>query len=68
MVTLATLFYFTALGTLLPTLPKYVKDHLGGGGFAVGFSVGIFSVSAAILRPWAGRLGDRRGRRTPGSS
>ena len=63
LVTGATLFYFTALGTLLPTLPKYIKDELGGGGFAVGCAVGIFSVAAAVLRPWAGRLGDSKGRR-----
>ena len=63
MVTFATLFYFTALGTLLPTLPRYIEDDLGGGGFAIGLTVGVFSVGAAVLRPWAGRLGDRKGRR-----
>ena len=63
LVTFATLFYFTALGTLLPTLPRHIADDLGGGGFAIGLSVGIFSVGAAVLRPWAGRLGDRKGRR-----
>jgi MFS family permease len=62
-ITLATLAYFTACGALLPTLPKYVKDELGGSGVAVGVSVGVFSIAAAILRPWAGRLGDRKGRR-----
>ena len=30
---------------------------------AVGVVVGVFAVSAAIVRPWAGRLGDLRGRR-----
>ncbi len=63
LVTFATLFYFTALGTLLPTLPRHIEDDLGGGGFEIGLSVGVFSVGAAILRPWAGRLGDRKGRR-----
>ena len=62
-VTLATFLYFTALGSLLPTLPRYVKRELGGGGLQVGIAVGAFAVSAALLRPWAGRLGDRRGRR-----
>jgi MFS family permease len=63
MVTLCTLCYFSGLGTLLTTLPKYVKNELHGNGFVVGLSVGVFSVSAAVLRPWAGRLGDRKGRR-----
>jgi len=63
MVTLCTLCYFTGLGTLLTTLPKYVKNDLGGNGFSVGLSIGIFSIAAAILRPWAGQLGDRKGRR-----
>ncbi len=62
-VTAATFAYFVALGALLPTLPRYVEDELGGGGVAVGVVVGVFAVSAAIVRPWAGRLGDVRGRR-----
>jgi MFS family permease len=62
-VTLATLLYFMALGALLPTLPRYVKHQLGGGGLQVGIAVGAFAVSAALLRPWVGRLGDSRGRR-----
>jgi MFS family permease len=62
-VTLATFAYFLALGSLLPTLPRYVEDELGGDGFAVGLVVGSFAVSAAIVRPWAGRFGDRYGRR-----
>lgn len=62
-VTLATFAYFLSLGSLLPTLPRYVKDELGGDGFAVGLVVGAFAVSAAIVRPWAGRIGDRYGRR-----
>lgn len=62
-VTLATFAYFLALGSLLPTLPRYVADELGGDGFAVGLVVGSFAVSAAVVRPWAGRFGDRYGRR-----
>ena len=62
-VTLATFAYFISLGSLLPTLPRYVKDELGGDGFAVGLVVGAFAVSAAVVRPWAGRIGDRYGRR-----
>jgi MFS family permease len=62
-VTAATFAYFLAIGALLPTLPRYVEDELGGDGFAVGLVVGVFAVSAAIVRPWAGRIGDRYGRR-----
>jgi len=62
-VTAATFAYFLALGALLPTLPRYVEDELGGDGFAVGLVVGSFAVSAAVVRPWAGRFGDRYGRR-----
>lgn len=62
-VTLATFAYFLALGSLLPTLPRYVEEELGGDGFAVGLVVGSFAVSAAVVRPWAGRFGDRYGRR-----
>lgn len=62
-ITLAGFAYFTALGALLPVLPHFVEDQLGGGGFAIGVAVGAFSVSAALLRPAVGRLGDLRGRR-----
>ncbi len=62
-VTLATFAYFLALGSQLPTLPRYVEDELGGNGLSVGLVVGGFAVSAAVVRPWAGRIGDRYGRR-----
>lgn len=62
-VTAASLAYFAGTGMLLSTLPRYVEDVLGGSGVAVGVVVGAFSLSAAVLRPFAGRLGDRRGRR-----
>ncbi len=63
LVTVAALGYFTALGMHLPVLPRYVEDDLGGGGTAVGIAVGAFAVSAALVRPTVGRLGDRVGRR-----
>jgi MFS family permease len=63
LVAVATLAYFTADGLLLPAVPLYVEGPLGGGDVAVGITVGAFSVTALLLRPWAGRLGDRRGRR-----
>jgi MFS family permease len=60
---LASLAYFAAAGMLLPTLPRYVHGALGGGDIAVGVAFGAFSVTAVLLRPPAGLLGDRRGRR-----
>ena len=64
LITASGLFYFLAIGALLPTLPRYVEDELGGSGFDVGLVVGAFAVSAALIRPMAGRLGDVVGRRT----
>jgi MFS family permease len=40
-----------------------VEGPLGGGNIAVGLVVGAFSLSAFFLRPWAGAMADRRGRR-----
>ena len=57
------LAYFLALGMLLPVVPLFVKDELGGNNVAVGVAVGAFAVGAVLLRPFAGRIGDRAGRR-----
>jgi MFS family permease len=62
-VTLASLAYFTGDGVLLPAVPRYVQGPLGAGNVAVGLVVGAFSLSAFLLRPWTGGLGDRWGRR-----
>ena len=62
-VALAELAYFTADGMLLPALPRFVEGPLGRGNVAVGLVIGAFSVSAFFLRPWAGGVADRRGRR-----
>ncbi len=59
---LAALAYFFAEGVLVPAVPRYVQGPLGAGDAAVGLVVGAFSVSALLLRPWAGRLADQRGR------
>ncbi|HSP04546.1 MAG TPA: MFS transporter [Acidimicrobiales bacterium] len=60
----AGLCYFLSIAALLPTLPLYVEEELGGGGLEVGIVVGAFAVSAALIRPTVGRLGDVVGRRT----
>ena len=62
-VTASSLAYFVGVGMLLPTIPRYVEDVLDGGGVAVGVVAGAFAFTAALLRPWAGRIGDRSGRR-----
>jgi MFS family permease len=63
LVTLSTFAYFLTLGVLLPVVPLYVEEDLGGGAISVGFAVGAFAASAALFRPVVGRLGDERGRR-----
>lgn len=62
-VTGAGLAYFMAIGVLVPAVPLYVEDELGGTWFHVGLSVGAFFVTAAMLRPFVGALGDRIGSR-----
>jgi MFS family permease len=63
LITGALLAYFVGIGSLIPSLPHYVEDELGGSGVSVGIAVGAFAVSAALLRPAVGHIGDRRGRR-----
>jgi MFS family permease len=62
-VLLASFLYFVALGGLIPTVPRFVEDELAGNGLAVGVGVGSLAVTAALLRPWVGRMGDVHGRR-----
>jgi MFS family permease len=59
----SSLAYFIAVGGVLALLPRFVRGPLRGDDVAVGISVGAFTISAVVLRPLAGRLGDRRGRR-----
>lgn len=63
LVTVATFAYFLSIGIVIPVLPVYVSGPLDGTDLSVGIAVGAFSLSALLLRPWAGRVGDRRGRR-----
>jgi MFS family permease len=57
------LFQMLGFGTTIALLSRFVENELGGGGVAVGVTLGSFSVSAILLRPWLGQIGDRRGRR-----
>ena len=63
LISAATLAFFTSAGVTLPSVPLYVDGPLQGSDIAVGLAVGLFSVSALLTRPFAGRLGDARGRR-----
>ena len=62
-IVVSSLAYFIAVGGVLALLPRFVQGPLHGDDVAVGLSVGAFTVTAVVLRPLAGRLGDRRGRR-----
>jgi MFS family permease len=55
--------YFTAFGMVVPVLPRFVEGPLGGSDVAVGLTFGAFGLGAVALRPVAGRIGDRSGRR-----
>ncbi len=60
---LAELAYFTAAGLTIPVTPLFAHGPLGATEVGVGLAVGSFSLTALILRPYAGRLSDRAGRR-----
>src|SRR5215510_2892994 len=55
--------YFLSIGVVIPAIPRYVKHRLDGSSLAVGIVVGALFVGAVILRPVAGRIGDRYGRK-----
>ena len=61
--TLADVAYFTAAGVAIYTLPTYVTGPVGSDEAGAGLAFGAFAVTALILRPFAGRLSDTRGRR-----
>lgn len=60
---LAELAYFTAVGAVVYALPLYVTGPIGSDNAGAGVAFGAFAVSALLLRPFAGRLTDRVGRR-----
>jgi predicted MFS family arabinose efflux permease len=60
---LAELAYFTAAGLTIPITPLFARGPLGASELGVGVAVGVFAVTALVLRPYAGRLSDRVGRR-----
>lgn len=62
MITLANFFIFLGFQMLLPVLPVYATK-LGGTDASAGLVVGVFTLSAVLMRPIAGRLLDQHGRR-----
>lgn len=62
LICLANLTIFMGFQMLLPTLPVYVK-FLGGDETMVGLIIGVFTISAVIIRPFTGIALDLYGRR-----
>ncbi len=53
------LCFSTAAGVMIPALPLFVIDELGATATAVGAAVGLFSATALLHKPVAGRAADR---------
>ena len=62
LISISSLLIFTGFQMLLPVLPIF-SIELGGSDVLAGMVMGIFTVSAVIMRPIAGRLLDRKGRK-----
>jgi predicted MFS family arabinose efflux permease len=61
--TMSELAYFTAGGLVIGVTPFFVTGPLGSDEAALGLVAGAYGVTTLLLRPYAGRLSDRRGRR-----
>lgn len=62
-VTAASLAFFLYVGILVPIVPVFIDEELGGGEFGVGLSLAAFAAAAICVRPVIGRVVDRVGRR-----
>jgi MFS family permease len=51
------------VGAVLPVLPRYIHGPLEAGNVAVGVVIGSYAATGLLLRPFAGRLADHRGRK-----
>ncbi len=60
---LAELAACLSIGMLLAILPVYADDQLAAGSFGVALVVAAVSPMLLLTQPYAGRVGDRRGRR-----
>ncbi|WP_449619953.1 MFS transporter [Robertmurraya sp. Marseille-Q9965] len=62
LIVLSNFFIFLGFQMTLPTLPLFVEE-LGGNDQLIGIVVGIFTFSALLVRPFAGKALETRGRR-----
>lgn len=62
LICLANFFVFLGFQMTLPTIPLFVES-LGGNERLIGLVVGIFTFSALIVRPYAGKILETKGRR-----
>ena len=59
----ATALYFSVGGLSFPVLPRLVEQELGGSKADIGLAFGVFAIGMLLVRPIAGWLLDRVGRR-----
>ncbi len=52
-----------AVGAVLPVLPRFIRGPLDAGNLAVGVVIGSYAITGLLLRPFAGRFADHRGRK-----
>jgi len=62
LIMLVNFFVFVSFQVLLPTMPVYIQ-HLGATEDIVGLVMGVFTITAVGLRPFAGRILDTKGRK-----
>ena len=62
LLTISNLFLFLSFQMLIPTLPVFVSEK-GGDEVAVGMVISVFTISALLIRPFAGRALDTIGRK-----
>jgi predicted MFS family arabinose efflux permease len=60
---LGELAYLSAAGMAVYLIPVYADGPVGSGRSGAGIAFGAFALTALVLRPWAGRWADARGRR-----
>ncbi len=59
----ATALYFGIAGVSFPVLPRLVERELGGSEADIGLAFGVFAIGMLLVRPLAGWMLDRVGRR-----